>query len=127
LNPDVCALFPGASERVCRGTAARGLIPPPARDAIDAHLRMRLFEGGDKGVARKRRAIEGDDIWALVERARRGFAELIRADANEIAITKNVSEGLNLFAGSLPWEPGDNVVVCPALGHPNNVYLWYMV
>jgi cysteine desulfurase / selenocysteine lyase len=42
-----------------------------------------------------------------------------------VAVTKNVSEGLNLFASSLPWKPGDNVVICPDLEHPNNVFLWY--
>jgi cysteine desulfurase/selenocysteine lyase len=36
-----------------------------------------------------------------------------------------VSEGLNLFVASLTWAEGDNVVVCPELEHPNNIYLWY--
>jgi cysteine desulfurase/selenocysteine lyase len=52
-------------------------------------------------------------------------ARLLSAEAEEIAITKNVSEGLNLFANSLEWETGDNVVFCPELEHPNNVFLWY--
>ena len=30
-----------------------------------------------------------------------------------------------MFAASLPWEAGDNVIVCPELEHPNNVFLWY--
>jgi cysteine desulfurase/selenocysteine lyase len=50
---------------------------------------------------------------------------LIGGEPDEVAITKNVSEGLNLFAASLPWQPGDNVVLCPGLEHPNNVFLWY--
>ena len=60
-----------------------------------------------------------------VEDTRASFAEVIGADPDEITITKNVSEGLNLFAASLRWEAGDNVVVCPELEHPNNIYLWY--
>ncbi len=43
---------------------------------------------------------------------------------DEIAFTKNVSEGLNMVATALPWQAGDNVVVCPELEHPNNVYCW---
>jgi selenocysteine lyase/cysteine desulfurase len=49
---------------------------------------------------------------------------LIGADADEIAYTKNISEGLNMIATGLPWQPGDNVVLCPELEHPNNVYAW---
>jgi cysteine desulfurase / selenocysteine lyase len=41
-----------------------------------------------------------------------------------VALTKNVSEGLNIVAASMPWQAGDNVVLCPALEHPNNVYCW---
>ncbi len=37
---------------------------------------------------------------------------------------KNASEGLNAVANALPWSPGDNVVICAALEHPNNVYPW---
>jgi cysteine desulfurase/selenocysteine lyase len=61
---------------------------------------------------------------ATIERTRESFARLINADADEIAITKNASEGLNAIAAALPWEAGDNVVFCPELEHPNNVYPW---
>jgi cysteine desulfurase/selenocysteine lyase len=60
-----------------------------------------------------------------VERCREQLAALIGADPDEVAITKNVSEGLNLFASSLDWKPGDNVVLCPEIEHPNNVFLWF--
>ena len=59
-----------------------------------------------------------------VERCREGIAELIGAHADEVAVTKNVSEALNLLASSLRWRAGDNVVFCPELEHPNNVFLW---
>ncbi len=114
MNPSVRALFPGASDRVYLDVSARGLIPTPVKEAIDEHVRGRMYEGGDK-----------DGLWATVEDARSRFARHIGADAEEVAITKNVSEGLNLFAASLPWRPGDNVVLCPGVEHPNNIYLWY--
>ena len=62
---------------------------------------------------------------ALVEQTRSLFAQLINADADDIALTKNVSEGLNGVANAIDWKSGDNVVVCPALEHPNNRYLWH--
>ena len=69
---------------------------------------------------------EADRDWRmpLLDNARRRFAELIHARASEIAVTKNVTEGLNIVANAIDWQPGDNVVVCTELEHPNNVYLW---
>lgn len=69
-------------------------------------------------------AAERDWRMPLLEKARERFARLIRARASEIAVTKNVSEGLNIVANAIDWQPGDNVVVCADLEHPNNVYLW---
>ena len=42
----------------------------------------------------------------------------------EIAVTKNVTEGLNIVANAIDWKAGDNVVVCAELEHPNNIYIW---
>lgn len=114
MNPEIRALFPGAEEQVYLDISARALVPEPVRAAIADHLRTRMLRGGDK-----------DAMRAAVEETRSSFAGLIGARPDEIAITKNVSEGLNLFGTSLPWEPGDNVVLCPALEHPNNIYLWH--
>ena len=114
MNPEVRALFPGAGRRAYFDIAARCLLASPVRAAAAAHLDTRMREGGDK-----------DALWALVEEARAEFAALVGAAPEEIAITKNVSDGLNLFAASLPWRAGDNVVFCPQLEHPNNIYLWY--
>ncbi|MXV95010.1 MAG: aminotransferase class V-fold PLP-dependent enzyme, partial [Gemmatimonadetes bacterium] len=111
MNPQIRALFPGAEEQVYLDISARALVPEPVRAAIADHLRTRMLRGGDK-----------DAMRAVVEETRSSFAGLIGARPDEIAITKNVSEGLNLFGTSLPWEPGDNVVLCPALEHPNNIY-----
>jgi len=114
MNPEIRALFPGAEEQVYLDISARALVPEPVRAAIADHLRTRMLRGGDK-----------DAMRAVVEETRSSFAGLIGAHPDEIAITKNVSEGLNLFGTSLPWEAGDSVVLCPALEHPNNIYLWH--
>jgi len=62
---------------------------------------------------------------AALGAVRRLFAELIGANAETIAITKNVSEGLNIVANGIDWRPGDNVVLCSDLEHSNNIYLWH--
>ncbi len=50
--------------------------------------------------------------------------ELIHAAPTDIAIVKNVSEGINAIATAIPWRAGDNVVLCAGLEHPNNVLPW---
>jgi len=107
-------LFPGTSDQVYLNVSLNGLMPTPSRDAALAHMERRLM-----GTAVK------EDLHAQAERVREAVARLIGADPDEVAITKNVSEGLNLFAAGLDWKAGDNVVFCPELEHPNNVFLWY--
>src|SRR5665213_483401 len=59
-----------------------------------------------------------------VERVRDRVARFIGADQNEVAFTKNTSEGINLVAQSLGLSEGENVVLCPELEHAANVYPW---
>ena len=108
------ARFPGALSATYLDIAARGLVSDRVRAAVDDYMDHRLNGGADKA-----------SLWAVADDARSRFARLVGADPDEVAITKNVSEGLNLFASSLPWARGDNVVVCPGVEHPNNVFLWY--
>jgi len=111
---DARSLFPGAADQVYLNVSLNGLMSIPSRDAVMAHLEKRVMGRAEKA-----------DLHAQAERVRSQVAQLIGADPVEVAITKNVSEGLNLFASGLEWRPGDNVVFCPELEHPNNVFLWY--
>jgi len=114
VNEQIRQLFPGASERTYLNMAAKGLVPTTVRDVVHEYVNAQVAGTSDKDVLR-----EG------VEETRALVASMIGADADEVAITKNVSEGLNLFAASLEWRAGDNVVICPELEHPNNIYLWF--
>ena len=110
---DASREFPATAQATYMDVAARGVISRTVRAALDAHLDGRMLGSAEK-----------DEYFALAERARRRFARLINADADEVALTKNVSEGLNTVAAGMPWQAGDNVVLCPELEHPNNVYCW---
>jgi cysteine desulfurase / selenocysteine lyase len=107
------ACFPALERWTYMDVAGRGVLSRQTRAALDAHLDERMLNGGDKA-----------QFFALVERARGRYAALVNADPEEIALTKNISEGLNMIATGFAWRPGDNVVVCPQLEHPNNVYVW---
>ena len=105
--------FPATEHLTYMDVAARCVFPRCVREAIDTHLDQRMLEGGNK-----------PKFFELIEETRERFAMLIHADPDEIAFTKNVSEGLNMVATGLEWRPGDNVILCPELEHPNNVYPW---
>ncbi len=107
------AQFPGTGRSVYLDVAARGLLPRPVRDAVDAFLDQRMYEGGDKAW-----------MFARVEAARARYASLIGAEPDEVGMAKNVSDGINAFAAAVPWEKGDNIVICEALEHPANIFPW---
>jgi selenocysteine lyase/cysteine desulfurase len=60
----------------------------------------------------------------MMERVRGRFAQHLHASADEIAFTKNVTEGIAAIAASIDWRNGDNVIICPEIEHPANVYAW---
>ena len=107
------ARFSGAVRQVYLDVASRGLMMDSALDLAQRHIRERV-----DGVVDKKR------YFALVESARAKLARLFGADPAEVAITKNVSEGLNIVAGALDWSRGGEVVLCTGVEHPNNIYTW---
>lgn len=60
----------------------------------------------------------------LVNASRERFAAAVGAKPAEVAISRNVSDGINEVIWAMDWQEGDNVVVSLALEHPNNVYPW---
>lgn len=107
------ANYPALERWTYLDVAARCVLSRSTRVAVDAHLDDTTLNGGDK----KR-------FFEVIDEARGRFAKLINADADEVAYTKNVSDGINMIATGFHWKRGDNVILCPELEHPNNVYPW---
>jgi cysteine desulfurase/selenocysteine lyase len=107
------ANYPALERWTYLDVAGRCVISRASRAALEENLDGHMLNGADK-----------KKYFALIERTRGRFAELINADADEIAYTKNVSEGINMIASAYHWRKGDNVIMCGALEHPNNVYPW---
>jgi len=62
--------------------------------------------------------------WRVtVETARHLGARLLGADAEEIAVIHNTTEGINAVAEGFPWRPGDNLVTLSS-EFPSNLYPW---
>jgi cysteine desulfurase / selenocysteine lyase len=93
--------------------AARGPLPASA-EAVAAGILRAQATG----------TVPKDDWLALVDAVRVQSAALIGAQPDEIAFTKNASEGINIVAGGLRLGRGDEIVVAPAAEHPNNVFPW---
>lgn len=89
-------------------------VPPPrgVLQAVNSFYRDMSEHGEDRGPLEEK-----------IEDVCRLFAGMINASAEEIALVKNTTEGLNMAAGGLPFEPGDNVIITD-LEHQNNVYPW---
>lgn len=106
--------FPATERWTYMDVAARGLVPRIARDALVSHLDERLMAEVDK-----------NGYFDMIERVRGRFAKHINAASpEEIAFTKNVTEGVAAIAASIDWQSGDNVIICPEIEHPANVYAW---
>jgi len=99
------------------------------RAGIPALKRMTYLNTGTYGplpsvvadeVVRLYRLIEAEgaynrDVITLLdqgfEKARAKVADLLGATPEEIALTRNVSEGINIVAGGFTWQPEDEVVI----------------
>jgi cysteine desulfurase/selenocysteine lyase len=93
--------------------AARGPLPASAEAAAAGILR-----------AQATGAVPKHEWLALADSVRIQSAALIGAQPEEIAFSKNASEGINIVGAGLRFGRGDQIVVAPAAEHPNNVFPW---
>ncbi len=93
--------------------AAAGVLPQPV---VDALLR-RIRSAAESGVRHW-------NLWERhVRRTRQLAADLIGADAEEIAFVPNTSAGIALLAEGFRWRSGDNVVLSRH-EFPSNRFPW---
>jgi selenocysteine lyase/cysteine desulfurase len=85
------------------------------RGAVD-----RFFE--DKLLGEESR----DRLMGVSRRCKEKVARLFGVAADDIAFLSSTSEGVNLLAHALPWEPGDNVVVAD-VDFPSDILPWTRV
>ena len=93
--------------------SARKTIPPRCQEqAMQAYTRD-VYENA------------GADAWNApnIGESRSELATLLGADPEEIAFTKNTTEGLLMAAHAFDLQPGDNVVITD-MEHIANVWIW---
>jgi selenocysteine lyase/cysteine desulfurase len=93
--------------------------------AYIAPLPKRSLEAGRSGLERRVRPwmIEPADFFTSSEAVRTLFAQLINADANEVALIPAVSYGMAQAAHILPLGRGQTILTI-AEEFPSNVYPW---
>jgi len=112
LPERVRSAFPVLAEVTYLNVGTYGLMPESALNAFQAY--QAEFE---------RRGVASDGtFYRLTEEARQRIAALIGAQAEEIAFTRNATDGINLVLSGLDWRPGDEVITLneehEAMMHP---------
>ena len=100
MNSRIRADFPVTQDLTYLDTAYDGPYPLP------------VLEAGLEFLQRRSRGSGGrvQDWLEMLEQAKGVLAALINARPGELAITTNTTQGTNIVATSLGFEPGDNVV-----------------
>jgi cysteine desulfurase / selenocysteine lyase len=93
-------------------TAAEGLPPVEAAQAIEEYLRLKATGSAGRPA-----------IYERQRQTERAAAELLGTVPEHVALLGSASEGLNLLANSLDWREGDEVVLND-LEFPSNVVAW---
>ncbi|MGH7706375.1 MAG: aminotransferase class V-fold PLP-dependent enzyme, partial [Vulcanimicrobiaceae bacterium] len=93
--------FEVAPDLIYLNHAAVGVLPRRTRLAVDEFVRAQARRGG-LGVA---------PFEAQIDAARERVARLVGGRADRIAFLRNTSDGANVIARGLDWQPGDEIVV----------------
>jgi len=110
---EVRKYFPVVDELIFLDHAAVAPLSTRVVGAVEECLQWACEGGGNSAAEFERET----------ERVRRLVARLIGAQPEEIAFTKNTSEGISLVAHGIPWSPGDNLIITDQ-EFPSNVYPW---
>lgn len=105
-------VFPVLATRDYFNHAGCSPLPAPVRDAVT-----------DFADHFAKNAYIGFDVAGPTEKFRETCGAVINAEAAEIAIMKNTSEGLSTVALGLDWNAGDRIVYCES-EYPCNQYPW---
>ena len=92
-------------------------VCPASRPVLDRHAQfMRDFQSNPSFQNRLK-------YQALRERLRIKIAAMLRVSADELAITRNTSEGTNIVVKGVDLKPGDEVLITDH-NHPSNSDSW---
>jgi cysteine desulfurase/selenocysteine lyase len=113
MNESLRALFPLTERVVYLNHAAVSPPPQPTIEAVAAQLRDVAANG----------SLHYRSWVAVREHARKLAAEMLGAEAQQLAFMRNTSDGLSTIANGLSWQKGQNIVTFRR-EFPSNIYAW---
>lgn len=99
-HEQICRAYPVLQEVVYLNVGTYGLMPDPAL----AEFTEVLKEFERAGAASK------GDLGGKTTETRRHIAALVGAEPEEIAFTRNATDGINLALAGLDWRPSDEII-----------------
>lgn len=98
--------FPGLNHRTFLDAACVSIMPQRAHEAV-VEFSSRLVDPVTDDAT-------GHHIWMdqLREAAVPAVATLLGCDAEQVALVESTTHGLNIAAQAIPWQAGDEVVMC---------------
>jgi cysteine desulfurase/selenocysteine lyase len=96
------ALTPGCDTVLHLNHAGASLLPQPVLDAVVGHLELEARTGGYEAAA---------EAAPALERTYAALAELLGAEADQIALLDSASRAWDMAVYSLPLEPQDRVLI----------------
>lgn len=116
MNETIRSLIPATAKYAYLNSAAVSPMPTTAIEAINTQL----FDVASHGAV-------GYQGWIDTKnRARDLIGEMLHVRADQVAFTRNTSDGFATIANGIDWKPGDNVVSF-AREFPANFYPWRRV
>ncbi|HEY0604042.1 MAG TPA: aminotransferase class V-fold PLP-dependent enzyme [Herpetosiphonaceae bacterium] len=98
------AALPAVEQSVYLNTGSSGPLPTPAVEALIEYTQHDYHYG-------RVRPSDNQQFDQALGRLRTTFARVLGADPDEIALTHNTSEGINIATWGLNWQRGDELVV----------------
>lgn len=105
--------FPVTRDYIYLNHAAISPIPLYVREQITECIDWYCYHG----------IVCNSKFLELADNTRTLAAQLINARASEIAFIKNTTQGIQIAANGIRWQPGDNVLI-PENEFPANVFPW---
>jgi L-cysteine/cystine lyase len=96
--------IPGVTSHIHLNTASFGPVARCVPQAMEQWMRQEWSEG--------RLGMAAYEAMATVyAEARASIARLLHAGSEEIALTENTGEGLNIICSGFNWQPGDEIIL----------------
>ena len=113
MNKHIRQLFPALEETVYLNCAAVGPLPRPTVEAVVSQLKDVSLHG----------STNYPDWVKTKDRVRELIAEMLCVRSEQVAFTRNTSDGFATVANGFKWNEGDNIVTF-AQEFPANFYAW---